>query len=119
MTLTPDPWWPCVVLAGVLVIDALLGVRPPAFVRACLDGVGFPEPWWWVLLVAKLLGAGGLLAGLWLPGVGLAANVGVVAYFCCAAAAHVRARFLRSSFWLNCLGMLALSSGVLVVSFVV
>lgn len=119
MSLTPDPWWPCAALAGVLVIDALLGARPPAFVRACLDGVGFPARWWWVLLVTKLLGAAGLMAGLWLPGVGLAANVGVVAYFCCAAAAHVRARFLRSSFWLNCLGMLALSCAVLVVSFVV
>lgn len=44
-----------------------------------------------------------------MPGVALAAHVGVVAYFVCAASAHIRARFLGSSFWINCLGMLALS----------
>jgi hypothetical protein len=31
-----------------------------------------------------------------------------------AATAHIRARFLTSAFWLNCLGMLVLSVAVLV-----
>ena len=39
--------------------------------------------------------------------------VGVIAYFCAAAAAHAHAHFLGSAFWINCLGMLALSIGVL------
>ena len=42
--------------------------------------------------------------------------VDIIAYFCAAAAAHVRAHFLGSEFWLNCLGMLALSIGVLILT---
>ena len=42
--------------------------------------------------------------------------VGVIAYFCAAAAAHVRAHFLGSEFWINCLGMLAFSIGVLILT---
>ncbi len=114
MLLLPDPWWPQAVLAAVVLGDALLSLKPPAFIRDCLDGVGFPRDWWWCLIAIKLVAVAGLTAGLWLPGVGFAANVGVVCYFLCAAAAHIRARFVGSSFWLNCLGMLALSSGALV-----
>jgi putative membrane protein len=33
----------------------------------------------------------------------------VVVYFLCAVVAHIRAHFLGREFWLNCLGMLALS----------
>ncbi len=117
MTLAPDPWWPQLVLAAILLVDALLSLHPPAFIRACLDGVRFPSEWWWILIAIKLLAVAGLVTGLWLPGIGLAANVGVVAYFVCAAAAHLRARFLGTSFWLNCLGMLALSLAALALSF--
>ncbi|MZD04328.1 hypothetical protein GTW43_04420 [Streptomyces sp. SID5785] len=109
MTLSPDPWWPQAVLAAVLAGDALLSVRPPAFVRTCLHGVGFPEDWWWSLVVIKLLAAAGLVAGIFVDGVGAAAAAGVVCYFLAASYAHLRARFLRTEFWVNCLGMLALS----------
>ena len=102
-----------VVLAGALLLDALLSLRPSAFIRDCLDGVRFPRDWWWALIVIKLVAVAGLLAGLVLRGVGLAAAAGVVAYFLSAAAAHLRARFLTSAFWVNCLGMLALSGAVL------
>ena len=47
------------------------------------------------------------------------ANTGVIVYFLCAAAAHVRARFTGQAFWLNCLGMLALSIEVPLLSFAV
>ncbi|MEV6661131.1 TetR family transcriptional regulator [Nocardia fluminea] len=50
-----------------------------------------------------------LLVKLKYPGVGFATAVGVVAYFVCAAYSHYRARFLGYEFWINCLGMLALS----------
>ncbi|MFG3255425.1 DoxX family protein [Streptomyces sp. NPDC048172] len=113
---TPHLWWPTALLALVLLGDALLSLRPPAFIQRCLDGVGFPRDWWWVLVVVKLLAAGGLLAGLALPGVALTANTGVIAYFVCAAYAHYRARFLGQEFWFNCLGMLALSTAVLALS---
>lgn len=118
MTLIPDPWWPSAVLALGLLTDAMLSLRPPKPIRDCLDGVRFPREWWWTLVVIKVLAAAGLVAGIWLPGVGFAANVGVVVYFLCAAASHLRARFMGTSFWLNCLGMLALSIAVLVVSYV-
>lgn len=117
MTLVPDPWWPAVVLAAVLTADAGMSLRPPKFIRDCLDGVRFPREWWWTLVVIKLTAAAGLVAGLWVPGVACAANVGVLTYFICAAVAHVRARFLGQAFWLNCLGMLALAVVALVVSF--
>lgn len=104
-----DVWWPSAVLAAILFGDALLSLRPPAFIRTCLDGVRFPRGWWWVLIPVKLLAVAGLVAGLWIPGVGLAAHTGVVAYFLCAAAAHLKARYVGQDFWVNCLGMLAVS----------
>ncbi|MFI9029615.1 DoxX family protein [Streptomyces sp. NPDC053560] len=96
-----------------------MSIRPPAFIRVCLEGVRFPEDWWWTLFVIKLLAAAGLIAGIYVPGVGVAANAGVICYFLAAAVAHIRARFLKSEFWLNCLGMLALSTLALIVSYVV
>ncbi|MFE3456610.1 DoxX family protein [Nocardiopsis aegyptia] len=118
MSLLPDTWWPPALLALVLLGDAAMSVRPPRFIRDCLDGVRFPRDWWWTLVVVKVLAASGLVVGIWAPGVALAANVGVIAYFLCAAVAHIRARFTGQAFWLNCLGMLALAVGVLVLSFV-
>lgn len=64
-----------------------------------------------------MLATAGLVAGIWVPGVAFAANVGVVVYFIAAAVAHIRARFTGQSFWVNCLGMLALSAAVLIFSF--
>lgn len=117
MSLTPDLWWPPVVLALVLFGDAVMSLRPPKFIRDCLTGVDFPRDWWWTLIVIKLLAAAGLIAGMWIPGIAMAANTGVIVYFACAAAAHVRARFMGQAFWLNCLGMLALSVAVFALSF--
>jgi hypothetical protein len=111
-----DPWWPAGLLAAVLLGDALLSLRPPAFIRDCLDGVRFPREWWWALIAAKLLAVAGLVVGRWEAGVGVAAAFAVVAYFLCATVAHVRARFLTSSFWVNCLGMLGFAVGVLALS---
>lgn len=119
MILTPDPWWVPLVLAAALALDAALSAWPPRFIRDCLDGVRFPRDWWWALIAIKLTATAGLVVGTWVPGVGAAANAGVVAYFVCAAIAHVRARFFTSAFWVNCLGMLALSVATLVIAFVV
>ncbi|WP_368660401.1 DoxX family protein [Kocuria sp.] len=92
---------------------------PPKFIRDCLDGVGFPREWWWTLIVIKTTAAVGLLAGIWIPGVAFAANTGVIIYFVSAAVAHFRARFTGQAFWMNCLGMLALSLAVQVLSYVI
>jgi hypothetical protein len=117
MRTIPDPAWPVVLLAGAVFLDAVLSSYQPKFIRDCLDGVGFPRDWWWALVLIKLLAVSGLVAGLWVPGLALAANVGVVAYFLAAGYSHVRARFMGQEFWLNCLGMLALAVFSLVVGF--
>jgi hypothetical protein len=109
MTLLPDPIWPVLLLAGLLVLDAAMSIRPPKFIEGCLSGVGLPRDWWWVLIVIKSFAATGLIVGIWVPGIALASTVGVVAYFLCAAVAHVRARFLKQEFWVNCLGFLAIA----------
>lgn len=114
---TPDPVWPVIVLAVVIGSDALMSIRPPQFIRDCYAGVGFPLEWGWVLVYVKLLATAGLIVGIWHDGVGVAATAGVVAYFVAATIAHLRARFLGSEFWINCLGMLALSLAVLAWSF--
>ena len=116
MILLPDPIWPAVLLAGVALGDAAFSIKPPALIRNCLISVGFPLEWGWALIVIKTLGAAGLIAGIWIPGLAFAANVAFIVYFVCAAIAHIRARALGSTFWVNCLGMLALTTATLVIS---
>ncbi|TFD06330.1 hypothetical protein E3T29_10670 [Cryobacterium sp. TMT1-66-1] len=119
MTLVPNFWWLPAILAAVLLVDALMSFRPPKFIKDCLNGVNFPQDWWWTLIVIKLLATAGLVVGIFVPGVALAANAGVIAYFLAASVAHVRARFLKQEFWVNCLGILALAVVVFLFSFVV
>lgn len=94
-----------------------MSIRPPRFIRQCLDGVEFPRDWWWALIAIKFLASAGLLVGLKVQGVGLATTAGVVAYFLAAGYAHIRAGFVGQEFWLNCLGMLGLSIATLSASF--
>lgn len=119
MTLLPDPRWLSAGLAAVLLLDALVSIRPPNFIQQCLDGVGFPRDWWWALIVIKLAATAGLAAGIWIPGLGLATNTAVICYFLAASYAHIRARFLKHEFWVNCLGMLLLAVVALVFGFLV
>lgn len=113
----PDPRWPVVLLAIVQAADALLVLLRPPFIVACLDGVRLPRRWWPLLVWLKAAAAAGLIAGLWVPWLGLTTSVAVVAYFVVAATMHVRSRYLGRDFWLNCLGMLAMSVAVVLVSF--
>jgi hypothetical protein len=109
--------WLTAILAAALLFDALISIKPPAFIRTCLDGVGFPRDWWWALIVIKLAAAAGLVAGLAYPGVGFATTVAVIGYFLAAAWAHIRSGFIRHEFWFNCLGMLGLATITLVASY--
>ena len=117
MILTPTFWMLPAFLAAVLLGDVALSIKPVRFIRDCLNSVRFPENWWWSLLVIKVLAAGGLIAGIWVPGLAFAANAGVIAYFLCAAVGHIRARATGTAFWINCLGMLVLSGLTLALSF--
>ncbi|WPF66174.1 MULTISPECIES: DoxX family protein [unclassified Corynebacterium] len=106
------------VLAAVLAGDALLSIKPPAFISRCLSGVNFPRDWWWALIGIKTLAALALVVGALRqdPSIAATASLGVVGYFLFAIVAHIRAKFLGSEFWLNCLGMTALSAVVAAVN---
>ena len=62
-----------------------------AYVVDNLRDYGVPESWWPWLGTAKALGALGLLAGLAVPAVGVAAAAGLVVYFTGAVITIVRA----------------------------
>ncbi|MGW0045218.1 DoxX family protein [Rhodococcus sp. NPDC003348] len=79
-----------VLLALVLTMSAVgkLGKNPQQV--ESMTNVRFPVDKMWMLAVAELAGAAGLIAGLfWWP-LGLAAAIGVVAYFLGAIVMHVR-----------------------------
>lgn len=116
MILLPT-WWAPSLLALILLGDVAISLRPVGFIRQCLESVELPQRWWWVLIIIKLLAAAGLIAGIWIPGVAFAANVGVIAYFLCAAIAHIRAGATGTAFRVNCLGMLVLSIALLIFSY--
>jgi hypothetical protein len=55
--------------------------------------LGVPQPWLGSLGALKAAGALGLLVGIWVPGIGVAAGVGLVLFFAGAIATVVRARW--------------------------
>lgn len=67
-----------------------LAARKP-FVTEGLEAYGVPQSWWPWLSAAKALGALGLLTGLAIPSLGVAAAIGLVLYFLGAIATVIRA----------------------------
>lgn len=57
-----------------------------------LTQYGVPTSWWIWLGLAKAAGAVGLVVGLWIPAIGLAAGIGIVLYFAGAVITVIRAR---------------------------
>ena len=57
-----------------------------------LAAYGVPTTWWTWLAAAKATGAIGLVVGLAVPPVGIAATIGIVLYFSGAAVTIIRAR---------------------------
>lgn len=57
---------------------------------AVMDTVGFPRDKVWLLGVAEVAGAVGLIIGLWWWPLGVAAAIGTLLYFVGAIIAHVR-----------------------------
>jgi hypothetical protein len=53
---------------------------------------GVPESWWMWLATAKAAGAAGLVVGLFVPPIGVAAAIGLVLYFLGAVVTVARAR---------------------------
>ncbi|MDX3577135.1 DoxX family protein [Streptomyces sp. FL07-04A] len=77
-------------MAGFSAASVLLGAE---WVLKPLADYGVPRAWGPWLGAAKAAGAAGLLAGLFVPGVGVAAATGLVLYFLGAAVTVLRARW--------------------------
>lgn len=114
MTLVPDPVWPVVVLAGISFIDGVLCVRPARFIAECFRDVGWPRRWWRVMPVIKFAATVGLLAGIWIPVIGLVTSACLVVYFLTAIVFHIRAHDFGRNLFLNATVMLAICLTVLV-----
>ncbi len=81
-----------VLLALVLLMSARAKLTKDETVTTSLTGLGVPLSWFPPLAAAEIAGALGLIAGLWLGPLGIAAAIGVVLYFIGAVATHLRAR---------------------------
>lgn len=79
-----------VLTASIAVADYV----PAGFVLANSAEVGVPRSWLPMLGSLKLAGAVGLVAGLVLPAIGIAAAAGLVLFFIGAVVTHVRAGVL-------------------------
>ncbi|WP_309113618.1 DoxX family protein [Saccharothrix sp.] len=76
-------------LAGFSAVSVFAGAK---WVVEPLAAYGVPRSWWTWLGVAKALGAIGLVAGLFVPAVGVAAAIGLVLYFTGAVITVLRAK---------------------------
>jgi hypothetical protein len=117
MTLLPDPVWPVVVLALVSLADGILCIKPVPFIAQCFDDVHWPRRLWWLMPPIKFAAAAGLIAGIWIPGLGILTTVCLVAYFVVAISMHIRARDFGRNLFVNASGMLVLCVGTLLWSF--
>jgi uncharacterized membrane protein YphA (DoxX/SURF4 family) len=79
-----------IVLAAVLVLTGYATLTGREAVRRGVIEVGFPPSYVWLLGVAQLAGAVGLIVGLWWPALAIAAAGCLVVYFIGAVGAHVR-----------------------------
>lgn len=84
-------------IVSTLLALALMGsaggklTKQPSVVEM-LSGLGVPSSWLPRLAAAELAGGIGLLVGLAVPTIGIAAGVGVVLYFVGAVITHIRAK---------------------------
>ncbi|MCC2032616.1 DoxX family protein [Microbacterium allomyrinae] len=92
---------------GMLMSASFKLGQSPRIVRLMAD-VGVTNPRHLVALGAlQLAAAVGLVVGIWLPPIGIAAAIGLILYFAGAIVAHIRARdtgFLAAAILLVCAG---------------
>jgi uncharacterized membrane protein YphA (DoxX/SURF4 family) len=80
-----------VILALVLTLSATMKLRRnPQVVESVHGVVGVPLDRFWILAGLELAAAVGLVIGLWVAPLGIAAATGAVAYFVGAIIAHLR-----------------------------
>lgn len=115
----PDPAWPVIMLALIQLGDAFLCIKPASFVAKCFEDVGWPRSLWWLMSPIKFAAFMGLIAGLWIPWLGLITCGALVLYFVIAIIAHVKAKDFGRNLFVNATGMFLLSSATLFYSFIV
>lgn len=118
MSPLPDPIWPVIVLAIIQFGDAILCIKPAAFVAACFEDIHWPRRLWWMMAPIKFGAAAGLIAGIWIPYLGAVTALALVAYFVVAIAMHVRAHDFGRNLFVNATGMLILCMATALHSFV-
>jgi hypothetical protein len=80
-----------VALAVMVSLSGLLKIRrDPKIVKIIHDTVGVPLEYFVWLAACELAGAAGLVAGVWMPPLGIAAAVGLTLYFIGATVSHLR-----------------------------
>jgi hypothetical protein len=102
-----------------IVINGLSGVAALAHFAPIMPGMaaaGVPVSWLrFPIGTLKALGAAGLLAGLWVPMVGVVAASGLVVFFVCALYTHVLAKDISAQFGFACF-LLAMNVATLVLT---
>lgn len=117
--LLPDPAWPLVVLAVISLGDGVLCLKPVPFIARCFEDVRLPRRFWRLIPPVKFAAAAGLIAGIWIPVLGLVTTCCLVLYFVVAIAMHIRARDLGRNLFVNATGMLLICVATLVFGFLV
>ncbi|MFZ3470076.1 DoxX family protein [Streptomyces sp. 4.24] len=79
-------------LALALTASATFTLRRNPAVISNMHGLGVPDSWLPRLAALKAAGAIGLVAGLWVAPLGIAAATGVTLYFIGAVITHLRAK---------------------------
>lgn len=82
-----------VLAAAAALLAAGIDVVRAEWVRTNMRAYGVPESWLTPLAVIKAIGGAGLLVGLAIPPIGVAAAAGLVVYFVGAVLTVVRARY--------------------------
>lgn len=87
------------ILLALLAVNSAAGkIRKNEQVLATIvDTVGLPERFLPVLAVLEIAGAVGVVLGLWIAPIGIAAAAGLVLYFLGAAISHLRVNDLKGS----------------------
>jgi hypothetical protein len=93
-----------IVTIVAIVINGFSGIAALAHFAPIMPGMAaanVPVSWLrFPIGTLKLLGALGLLAGLWIPAIGLAAAAGLIIFFVCALYTHVMAKDISAQFGL-------------------
>lgn len=81
-----------ILLAAALAASTTLTLQRNPAVTSNMQKVAVPDSWLPRLAALKAAGAIGLVAGLWIAPLGIAAAIGVTLYFIGAVIAHLRAK---------------------------